>query len=215
MKIHGFAVGPLEENCWLLHDETSGQVVLVDPGDEPDAVLAEVARTGGTLVGIWITHAHFDHIGAVAAIRRAMPDVPVHLHPADLPLWHMAGQAAARWGVPFEAPTFEPDVVLDDGDTLTIGLEQFVVRHVPGHAPGHVMFVGDGVVFGGDLLFAGSIGRTDLPLCDPAAMQRSLARAAELPPETVVYPGHGPTTTIARERQVNPFLSGAARVVGA
>lgn len=215
MKIHGLAVGPLEENCWILHDEASGQVVLVDPGDESEAILAAVERTGGTLVAIWITHAHFDHIGAVAAIRRAMPDVPVALHPADLPLWRMAGQAAARWGVPFEAPGFEPEIVLADGDTLTIGLEQFAVQHVPGHAPGHVMFVGDGVVCGGDLLFAGSIGRTDLPLCDPVAMQRSLARAAELPPETVVYPGHGPTTTIGRERQQNPFLSGAARVVGA
>lgn len=215
MKIRGIPVGALEENCWLLTDDGSGQAVLVDPGDEADRLLEALAQSGATLAAVWLTHAHFDHIGAVAAIKRAHPDVPVHLHPADLPLWRTSGAAAARWGVPFEAPVGDPDVAMADGMPLWLGAHQFVVQHVPGHAPGHVMFVGDGVVFGGDLLFAGSIGRTDLPLCDPAAMQRSLARASELPDDTAVFPGHGPTTTIGRERQFNPFLSGQARVVGA
>jgi len=215
VKVRGLAVGPLEENCWILADPDSGDVVLVDPGDDADRILAAVAASGGTLTAIWLTHAHFDHIGGVAALKRAHPDVPVHLHPADLPLWRMAGAAAARWGVPFEPPAGEPDVALAEGDRLFVGAHQFVVQHVPGHAPGHVLFVGDGLMFGGDLLFAGSIGRTDLPLCDPVAMQASLARAAELPDETAVFPGHGPTTTIGRERQANPFLSGQARVVGA
>jgi hydroxyacylglutathione hydrolase len=215
VKVHGLPVGPLEENCWLLHDEASGQVVVVDPGDEADRILEAVEATGGTLVAIWLTHAHFDHIGAVAALKRAHPDVPVHLHPADLPLWRMSGAAAARWGVPFEPPVGDPDVSLAEGDALWLGAHQFAVQHVPGHAPGHVMFVGDGLMFGGDLLFAGSIGRTDLPLSDPAAMQRSLGRAAQLPDDTAVFPGHGPTTSIGRERVTNPFLSGQARVVGA
>lgn len=213
MNIHGVPVGPLEENCWVLHDPASGEVVLVDPGDEPDRLLDAVAATQGTLTAIWLTHAHFDHIGGIAGIKRRHPDVPVHLHPADDVMLAHATQAAARWGVPFEQPP-AADVPLAEGDTLRLGAHQFVVQHVPGHAPGHVMFVGDGVVLSGDLLFAGSIGRTDLPLCDPAAMQRSLARIGALPTATAVYPGHGPTTTVGRELVANPFLSGAARVVG-
>lgn len=214
MNIHGVSVGPLEENCWVLHDPASGEVVLVDPGDEPERLLSEVERTGGTLTAIWLTHAHFDHVGGIAGIKRQFPDVPVHLHPADDVMLAHAAQAAARWGVPFE-PAPPADVALAEGQVLALGLHQFVVQHVPGHAPGHVMFVGDGHVFSGDLLFAGSVGRTDLPLCDPAAMQRSLARIGALPVDTAVYPGHGPTTTVGRELVSNPFLSGAARVVGA
>jgi glyoxylase-like metal-dependent hydrolase (beta-lactamase superfamily II) len=102
---------------------------------------------------------------------------------------------------------------LAEGDVLTVGSLSFDVLHVPGHAPGHVAFVTDGHMVGGDLLFAGSIGRTDLPLSDPDRMTESLERVARLPLETIVYPGHGPTTSIGRERATNPFLSGLARVV--
>lgn len=213
MKPIGLTVGPLEENCWLLVDPASRDAVLVDPGDEADVLLAAVAEAGATLRAIWLTHAHFDHIGAIAEIKRQHPDVPVYLHAADTPLLALAGAAAARWGLTVETPP-PADATLSEGDVLSVGTQRFTVQHVPGHAPGHVMFVGDGVVLSGDLLFQGSIGRTDLPMCDPAAMQASLARIAALPPETVVHPGHGPTTTVARERAMNPFLSGAARVVG-
>lgn len=214
MSVSGITVGPLEENCWLLADPDAGEAVLVDPGDEAERLLAAVEATGCALTAIWLTHAHFDHVGGIAGIRRRHPDVPVYLHPADAPLLAMSGAAALRWGVPFESPP-PADRGLAEGDLLRVGRHEFTVQHVPGHAPGHVMFVGAGAVFSGDLLFAGSIGRTDLPLCDPAAMQRSLERIAALPDETVVHPGHGPRTTIARERTTNPFLSGAARVVGA
>jgi glyoxylase-like metal-dependent hydrolase (beta-lactamase superfamily II) len=129
-------------------------------------------------------------------------------------MYQMGELAAGRWGLPFETPP-NPDFQLEAGQQMQCGTLRFEVHHVPGHAPGHVMFVGEGVTLSGDLLFKGSIGRTDLPLCDPTAMEQSLALAAQLPPATKVYPGHGTTTTIAHELATNPFLNRTARVVGA
>ncbi len=215
MIVRQVTVGPLEENCWIVVDDATGQGVLVDPGDEPERILEDFAYAGGrTLEAIWLTHAHFDHVGGIAGVRRAHPDVPIWLHAADQVLYERAAQSAARWGISLEAPPPTTDAYAD-GDTVTCGTLRFTVMHVPGHAPGHVLLHGEGIALGGDLLFAGSIGRTDLPLCDPSAMQQSLARAAQLPPDTVVLPGHGHRTTIARELATNPFLSGQARVVGA
>jgi hydroxyacylglutathione hydrolase len=121
-------------------------------------------------------------------------------------------RSAAIYGIPFEQP-LDPDEELAEGQILRLGSLSFEVLHTPGHSPGHVIFIGHGAMLGGDLLFAGSIGRTDLPLCSPRDMGRSLARAADLDGATVVFPGHGPSTTIAAEREQNPFLSGAARLV--
>jgi glyoxylase-like metal-dependent hydrolase (beta-lactamase superfamily II) len=211
VSIH--TVGPLAENCWLLTDRDSGTAVLVDPGDEPERLLDAVAASGCTLRAIWLTHAHFDHLGAVEAIVRAQP-VPVLLHPLDHTLYQFAASSAARWGISLEQPTVVTQP-LAEADTLTFGSAEFTVWHVPGHAPGHVAFVGAGLCISGDVLFAGSIGRTDLPFCDPSAMNASLQRLATLPPETRVLPGHGSATTIARELSGNPFLSGLARPVGA
>ncbi len=213
LRIQQLTVGPLEENCWLLADPESGAAVLVDPGDEADRLLAAVDALGCTLKAIWLTHAHFDHVGAVESIVRARP-VPVWLHPLDLPLYRAASVSAARWGLQVESPT-GPIEELADGDVLTLGRFSFAIWHVPGHAPGHVAFIGHGLCISGDLLFAGSVGRTDLPLCDPRAMQDSLMRITELADETRVMPGHGAQTTIGQERRVNPFLRGAARPIGA
>jgi glyoxylase-like metal-dependent hydrolase (beta-lactamase superfamily II) len=115
------------------------------------------------------------------------------------------------YGLTMEQPP-TPDCELAEGDVLTLGSLSFDVLHVPGHAPGHVVFVTNGHIIGGDLLFAGSIGRTDLPFSDPERMTDSLERVTGLPPETIVYPGHGPLTSIERERATNPFLTGIARV---
>ena len=213
LQLRGFSVGPLEENCWLVVDDVAREAVLVDPGDEADRLLAAVAASGATLTGIWLTHAHFDHVGAVAAIKR-VHDVPVYLHPLDLPLYSFAEQSAARWGLSIEQPP-PPERALADGDTVRLGSLAFTVMHAPGHAPGHVVFHGHGVALAGDCLFAGSVGRSDLPFCNPAHLAASLRRIAALPAGTVVHPGHGPTTTIGAELETNPFLSGSAKVVGA
>ena len=213
LQVRQLTVGPLEENCWLLADPESGEAVLVDPGDEPERLLASVKESGCALAGVWLTHAHFDHVGGVAGIVRAA-QVPIWLHPADQPLYERAADSAARWGLSVETPP-PATHTLAEGDVMTLGAYRFDVWHVPGHAPGHVAFVGHGLCVSGDVLFAGSIGRTDLPLCDPQAMHRSLQRLATQDDGVRVLPGHGVTTTIGRERASNPFLHGAARPIGA
>lgn len=211
MKLQSRTVGPFQENSYLVIDEATNRAVLIDPGGEPDRLVDMVQASGAALDAIWLTHAHIDHIGAVAAVRRRWP-VPVHLHPADLPLFERGATQAAVYGLPFEQPD-APDVLLADGDELQVGGLRFDVLHTPGHAPGHVIFHHGGTVLGGDLLFAGSIGRTDLPLSDPADMQESLARICALDDATIVYPGHGPSTTVGVERATNAFLTGGARLV--
>jgi len=204
-------VGLFQENAYLAVDEATGTAVFVDPGAEGDRLLDVLRRSGAHLEAIWLTHAHVDHVGGIAAIKREH-DVPVFLHPLDEPVYAAAETVARMYGIPFESPP-PTDAPLAEGQIVRVGRSSFEVLHVPGHAPGHVLFVGEGVVFGGDLVFAGSIGRTDLPLSDPVAMQDSLARAASLSEALVVYPGHGPSTTIGRELRTNPFLAGVARVL--
>lgn len=214
MKVHTQVVGAFQENCYLVVDEGTRGAVFVDPGAEPERLLAALAKTGARLEGIWLTHAHPDHVGAVAGIRRAMPEVPIWLHPAEAPLYGSAGAVAEQLGLRAEQPP-PADHELAEGDALTLGTLSFDVLHLPGHAPGHVVFTGHGVAFVGDCVFAGSVGRTDLPYCDTAMLGRSLERIAGLPPETVLYPGHGPATTIGRELEGNPYLNGTVRIAGA
>lgn len=212
MKVIGCTVGPLQENAWLVIDEAAGEAVLVDPGDEPDRLADLVAKHGARLTAIWLTHAHVDHVGAVGPLVERF-GVPVALHPDDLPLYERAPSIGLMYGMRIP-PLPTPDVMLAEGAVVRVGSLAFDVVHLPGHAPGHVAFVGQGVALVGDVVFAGSIGRTDLPLSDPRAMRRSLARVAEWAPATVLHPGHGPATSVARELASNPFLSGLARPVG-
>ena len=205
-------VGPLQENCYLVIDPATRAAAIVDPGDEGGALVDWIRDAGVRLDAVWLTHAHFDHVGAVADVAAAF-DVPIHLHPLDRPLYDNAPRAAAAWGLSV-APQPTPTHAFAEGDRLTLGGLTFDVMHAPGHAPGHVVIHGHGTALVGDCLFAGSVGRTDLPLCDPRALSASLVRIAALPPETIAYPGHGPETTIGRERASNPFLNGGARVLG-
>ena len=211
MRIIPTTVGAFRENAYVIVDDDRRTAVLVDPGAEADRLIRVVHDTGATLQAIWLTHAHVDHIGAIADIKRVW-DVPVHLHPEDLPLYERAAAQAAAYGVPFEQPP-TPDATLGEGQRIAAGGLEFEVWHVPGHSPGHVVFIGQDVMMGGDLLFAGSIGRTDLPLSNPSHMTESLARICELDPGTAVHPGHGPSTTIAAERATNPFLTDGASLI--
>lgn len=211
-RITALTVGAFQENCYLVVDPSSATAALVDPGAEGDRIVAAVRDSGARLEAIWLTHAHLDHIGAIADVTRVW-DVPVHLHPLDRPVFEYAPRAAAMYGLYME-PQPLPREALAEGQTLTLGALRFAVMHAPGHAPGHVVLHGHGIALVGDCLFQGSIGRTDLPLSSPRDLSASLERIAALPPETVVYPGHGPATTIGRERADNPFLNGGARVLG-
>ncbi len=183
---------------------------MIDPGEEPQLFLAELDTRGWSLQSIWLTHGHVDHIMGVAAIKAAT-GVPIFLHAADRPLYD-ALPAQGEWmGLALEAPP-PPDEELADGQMLHLGGHEFAVRHTPGHSPGSVSFVGPGLVLGGDVLFSGSIGRTDLPGGDLPTLMHSIHGVfLTLPDSTVVYSGHGPETTIGVERMTNPFLTGAYR----
>ncbi|HEX6534948.1 MAG TPA: MBL fold metallo-hydrolase [Gemmatimonadaceae bacterium] len=213
MNIRTLTVGAFQENTYLVVDETAHRAVLIDPGSEGERLVRAVHESGAELEAIWLTHAHVDHLGGIAAVKRAL-DVPIYLHPDGETLYRAAERQGAAYGLAVEAPP-PADRALAEGDVVRVGSLAFAVMHTPGHEPGHVVFHGHGVAFVGDCLFSGSIGRTDLPLSNPAALERSLARIAALGDDVVVYPGHGPATTIGRERATNPFLNGMARIVGA
>src|SRR4029079_217867 len=182
VKIDWRTVGAFQENSYLVVDPATRRGVLVDPGAEAEQLIEMVRQSGAALDAIWLTHAHIDHIGAIAGVKRAW-NVPVYLHPADQPLYDRGAMQAAVYGLAFEQPP-APDPALADGDVVSVGSLEFDVLHVPGHAPGHVAFVRQGCMLGGDLLFAGSIGRTDLPLSDPERKSASLASARRLSADT-------------------------------
>lgn len=213
MIVTPVTVGAFQENCYIVTDPDSHALAIVDPGSEPERIIAAVEDTGRTPEAIWITHAHVDHIGAIAPVKRKW-NVPVWLHPADEPLYRVGGRQAQLYGIPYEEPP-TPDYQFDEGHTIRLGTLELTVMHVPGHAPGHVVLHGHGNALVGDCLFAGSIGRTDLPFSNPSQLEASLKRITALPPETVVHPGHGDSTTIGEERISNPFLNGTARIVRA
>jgi len=197
--------GSFAENCYLVADPASGAAAIVDPGEEVDLFVARLAHEGWTLRAVWLTHAHVDHVAGVAGLHARIP-VPVLLHPADRALYDAAPGQAAMFGLRVAAPP-PPDGALADGATVSVGACAFTVIHTPGHTPGGVCLVGHGLLFAGDTLFAGSIGRTDLPGGDREALLASIhERLLVLPDETVVYSGHGPATTIGAEKRDNPFV---------
>jgi glyoxylase-like metal-dependent hydrolase (beta-lactamase superfamily II) len=200
-------VGPFQENCYFLRRPESRETLIIDPGEEAPRLLAHLEHHELLPVAILNTHAHLDHIGAVAALK-ARYGIPFRLHADDLETLHQAPEAARLYGVRV------PEVPAVDGgfahlEQLELAGLTLEVRHIPGHTPGHVCFVVAEAVFAGDALFLGSIGRTDLPGGDTATLLASISdQLLTLADATRVYSGHGPATTIGRERQHNPFLRG-------
>jgi len=212
MKIVPIPNGVFAENCYLIVDEQAKQCAVVDPGEEAGLILHKIEETGSTLVGIWLTHAHLDHVVGVARVAEDT-GVPVWLHPGDRPLYDAVPQQAGAFGLAPPPDLPAPNRELVHGGQLTVGQLRFEIRHAPGHSPGSVCLIGHGVAFSGDVLFAGSIGRTDLPGGDFETLISSIERELlSLPDETIVYSGHGPETTIGRERRTNPFLTGVHRI---
>jgi hydroxyacylglutathione hydrolase len=200
--------GQFAENCYLVADRRTREAVIIDPGEEPAMFLAELDTRAWTLRAIWLTHAHIDHILGVGAVKRAT-GAPIHLHPLDRPIYDALPQFGSWVGMQLDPPP-PPDVDLAPGTPVRVGRFEFDVRFTPGHSPGSVSFVGHDMVFGGDVLFNGSVGRTDLPGGDPATLMNSIqSQFLSLPDSTVVHSGHGPATTIGVERLTNPFLTGA------
>jgi glyoxylase-like metal-dependent hydrolase (beta-lactamase superfamily II) len=210
VKVVAIPNGRFLENCYLVIDEASAACAIVDPGEEAGLIAHKLAAAGVTPVAIWVTHAHVDHVLGVPRLR-AETGAPVYLHPADRPLYDHVPEQAAAFGM--AAPALPPpDRALAHGEVLRVGELAFRVRHAPGHSPGSVVFEGAGAAFVGDVLFQGSIGRTDLPGGDFDTLIRSIERELlTLPDSTIVYSGHGPATTVGGERRSNPFLAGRVR----
>jgi glyoxylase-like metal-dependent hydrolase (beta-lactamase superfamily II) len=197
--------GPFLENAYLVADRKGGEGYLIDPGEGVDRVVASVERHGVRVKAVINTHAHIDHVQGVAEIVRRF-GIPFYLHEEDRFWLDRVQDQAAAFGLSMkELPVF--DRPLSEGDLFPFGRSSLRVLHVPGHSPGHVGFAGPGMIFSGDLLFAGSIGRTDFEGGSLPALLRSVReKLYPLGDQTIVYPGHGPSTTVGRERRSNPFL---------
>lgn len=202
------SVGALEENCIIAWNDPSA-AWIIDPGAEPGRIVSAVRRLGLAPALVALTHAHFDHIGAIPGLLGEWPGLPVHIAPGDV---QVAFDPRNKWEPDYSAIDRPSSLSADllDGALLEAGGLRAEIAHTPGHTPGSVCFVfrEGGVIATGDTLFAGSCGRTDFPGGDPAAMRKSLARLAALPPELRVIAGHGPETTIARETACNPYMTG-------
>jgi len=200
-------VGPLQSNSYLLADEVTREAALFDPGMESEPVADVLARERLTVTAIINTHGHFDHVFGNAYFK-AKTGAPLLMHRADLDLVKRLEEQSLYFG--FRAtPSPPPDRFLEEGDEVRVGGIRLRVLHTPGHSPGGICLVTDGTAFVGDTLFAGSIGRTDLPGGSAETLLTSIReKLLTLPDDTVIYPGHGPATTIGHERRHNPFLTG-------
>ena len=197
MEIKHIYIPSVYTNCYLLVDEDSGALAVIDPGDDiSDTLLRLCSDNGWTLRGVFLTHGHYDHVGGVTALRRAFPDVPVYLHPEDTN------------GTDSLLPTASlgPLALWRGGDVVSLGSLQVEVLHTPGHTRGSVTLRCRDALFTGDTLFAGSCGRTDFPGGSDGQMMESLRRLGELEGDLRVFPGHGDATTLDREREISPYL---------
>jgi glyoxylase-like metal-dependent hydrolase (beta-lactamase superfamily II) len=206
MVIKELVVGPLESNCYLIVDEHTKETLVIDPGDEPDRIIDLIHENSLQVKYIVCTHAHFDHVSAVYDIKKET-GAPIIIHRDEQEVYRGTRQQAVSWGFELdELP--EPDMLVSEGDILEIGSLKFVIIHTPGHSPGGICLSGEDILITGDTLFAGSVGRTDLHGGDIIQLKKSFKRLMSFSEEVKILPGHGPETTIGREKKENFFSLG-------
>lgn len=204
MIIKRLVVGPLDTNAYVVGDEETGQAAVIDPGDEPDRILEVASDNNLKIKDIICTHAHFDHVGALGDIKRET-GARILMHRADEGSYAVVKDQAAFWGYRVDDLP-QPDGYIDEGDEVQVGNLKFRVMHTPGHSEGGICLYGEGVVITGDTIFQGSVGRTDFPGGSITDLKKSFKRLLELPDDTQVFSGHGPETTIGREKKTNFFV---------
>ncbi|MBN1667608.1 MAG: MBL fold metallo-hydrolase [Anaerolineales bacterium] len=209
LEIMTFTLGPAATNAYLVADTENNEAVVIDPAWEGETILAAAEERGWRIGQMWYTHAHFDHFGGAAGVVKGCdPEPVVALHPEDLPLWQARG-GAPLFGIRLDDPGPEPNIELAHGQELQLGRYRFEVRYAPGHTRGHVMFycAEQAVLFSGDVIFQGAIGRSDLPGGNYQVLMDSIRQQVlTLPDETRVLSGHGFETTVGVERRQNPFV---------
>jgi glyoxylase-like metal-dependent hydrolase (beta-lactamase superfamily II) len=204
MIIKTLIVGALENNCFIIADDNTKEALVVDPGDEPDRILELITTNNFDVRYIVCTHAHFDHVGAISEIKEKT-GAKIAIHRDELEIYKAARDQAAFWGYELD-PLPEPDVFVSEGDKLEIGNLRFDILHTPGHSPGGICLYGEGILITGDTLFAGSVGRTDFYGGDMERLKESFKRLISLADEVRVFSGHGPESTIGKEKAGNLFL---------
>jgi hydroxyacylglutathione hydrolase len=204
VKIDRLIVGQLQSNCYIVYDEDSLLAMVVDPGDEPDRILYTIGEKKLKVTHIACTHGHFDHIGAVSEVKERTSG-KIILHRDELPLYLRAVEQAGLWGFDVGSQP-KPDVLVEDGDKIHVGNLRFSVLSTPGHSPGGICLYGEDIVLTGDTVFAGSVGRTDLFGGSIDDLKKSFKRIMSLPPDTVIFPGHGDPSTVRQEKESNFFM---------
>jgi glyoxylase-like metal-dependent hydrolase (beta-lactamase superfamily II) len=205
LQVEPLIVGPLFSNCYIVWDDEANEGVVIDPGDDAEAILKRVKELGINVKYILATHGHFDHVGAVMPLKRELK-AEFFAHKGDFFFIEDGVTSARGWGVHIEQPP-TPDRFIEEGDTVKIGKFKLKVLHTPGHSPGGVSFLNDRMVFCGDTLFQGSIGRTDFRQGSFEDISQSIkTRLYVLPDDTIVYTGHGPITSIGDEKKFNDYV---------
>lgn len=202
LKVHAMALGDFQTNCYIIHDETSKGCCVIDPGYEAEIILDKLSYLGLTLEAVLLTHGHFDHVGAVEEIVKTT-GCRLWMHEGDYTQFH---SPESSYFYPIHDCTFTSVCFCEECEVIEAGGLTFHVMETPGHTWGSVCFLSGNAIFSGDTLFAGSCGRTDLPGGDWATIHTSLKRLSEMENDYTVYPGHGESTTLAAEKQYNPYL---------
>ena len=210
MNIRKIVVGQLDVNCYIVSDDSNSEALIIDPGDEPEKIIEFIDASGLRPKYIIFTHAHYDHVCATKELH-AKYNAVIVMHEQEKTTYRMTAQLCISRGYdPEDFP--EPERIVKDNDTISVGTISFKIIHTPGHTPGSICILGENTLFSGDTLFKGSVGRTDLPGGDFGLLSQSLKKLTHLPPETRVLCGHESETSIAEEMRENPFLKQIAQV---